>query len=178
MYNRLLQISPPVVLGQQRSCYSFLWGCIKIILLLKNYSPLWTLASIQSSTISSDLWPLPACFSFPLYLSLLLCYLSIFCLIIIFFLFLPFWHKIYFWKQNNGHDNSVEILKILMLSLHVKSIPCCKENNICALQQNVPVIQRYQIHISQWCVDHGHQVAQAVLMVALCKLVRCCNFIL
>jgi len=70
-------------------------------------------------------------------------------MMIIFFLFLPFWHKIYFWKQNNGHENSVKILRILVLSVHVKSIPCSKENNICASQQNVPVIQRYPIHISQ-----------------------------
>ena len=131
MYNRLLQISPPVILRQQWSCYSFLWGCLKIILLLKSYSPLWTLASIYSSTISSGLWPLPACFSFPLYLRLLLCYLSIFCMIIIFFLFLPFWHKIYFWKQNNGYDNSVKISKILILPVCVKSIPCSEENNMC-----------------------------------------------
>jgi hypothetical protein len=139
-----------VVLGQQQRCYSFLWGCIKVILLLllNSYSPLWTLASTQSSTIPSDLWPSPTSFLFPLYLSLLLCYLSIFCVIIIFFLFLTFWHKICFWKQNNGHD-SVKILKILILSVHVKSIHCSKENNICALQQNVPVIRRYPIHISQ-----------------------------
>jgi len=69
-------------------------------------------------------------------------------MIIIFFLFFPFWHKIYFWKQNNGHDNSVKILKILILSVHVKSISCSKENNIFALQQNVLVIRRYPVHIS------------------------------
>lgn len=90
-----------------------------------------------------------ACLFFiPIIYKSLFCYLSIFCMIIIFFLFLPFWHKIYFWKQNNGHDSSVKILKILILSVRVKSIPCNKENNICALQQNVHVIRRYPVHIS------------------------------
>jgi hypothetical protein len=47
---------------------------------------------------------------------------------IIFFLIPSFWHKIYFWKQNNGRENSAKILKILILSVHVKNIPCSKEN--------------------------------------------------
>jgi hypothetical protein len=44
------------------------------------------------------------------------------------FLIPSFWHSIYFWKENNGRDNGAEILKILILSVHGKSIPCIKEN--------------------------------------------------